>query len=159
MAAANPRRFVLDASVAPKWVLPEPQAADAARLRFAWQRGTVSLLVPELWVVEVGNALWARTRRDLPLRLTRRAAARALGELEAAGLARHPHGTLTSVAFTLACDGGITVYDATYLALAIRENAPLITADHRLVSNTRTLGLADHVLPLRDIAATLPPDT
>lgn len=143
--------FVIDASVSLKWVIPEPYAEEAARVRAAQGAGTVNLHVPELWVVEVGNALWARTRRTNSLELTRNEAARALAALVAAGLRRHDHSQLATLAFALACDAGITMYDATYLALAVREKSPLITADERLVADAREAGLGEYVIALGDV--------
>jgi predicted nucleic acid-binding protein len=59
------------------------------------------------------------------------------------------------VAYALACDAGITVYDALYLALAVREHAPLVTADLQLAAAARRIGLGEHVLSLPDTAAFL----
>ena len=52
-------RFVVDASVALKWFLPEPHEECAARLR----RAGSELGAPDLLHVEVANALWKRVRR------------------------------------------------------------------------------------------------
>ena len=155
MSNDGPPGFVVDASVSLKWVLPEPHAAESGHLRAAQEAGAITLHVPELWLVEVGNALWARTRRGGPLRLTRQDARRALAALGSAGLRRHGHGQLAPLSIVLACDTGITLYDATYLALAVREESPRVTADERLVANVRKAGLTDYVFALRDVGRTL----
>jgi predicted nucleic acid-binding protein len=58
-----------------------------------------------------------------------------------------------SDAFALAAAAGITVYDATYLTLAVRLETQVITGDERLA---RVLAghplLAPHVRSLRDFA-------
>ncbi|MGD8277853.1 MAG: type II toxin-antitoxin system VapC family toxin [Gemmatimonadota bacterium] len=154
-AAKGIRRLVIDASVSLKWVIPESHSSEADRLRQAQAAGKLQLHVPELWIAETGNALWVRTRRGLPLRLSRAEAARALTELMAVGLRRHRHADLVELALVLACDAGMTVYDATYLALAVRERVPLVTADEKLIDDASAAGHAEHVVALRDVPAFL----
>jgi predicted nucleic acid-binding protein len=153
--ATGVRRLVIDASVSLKWVIPEPYSREADLLRRAQAGGALQLHVPELWVTETGNALWVRTRRGLPLRLTPAEAELALVELLDVGLRRHRHADLVELALALACEAGMTVYDATYLALAVRERAPLVTADEKLAADARASGHGEHVLALRDVPAFL----
>ena len=44
-------------------------------------------------------------------------------------------------ALILAADNGITVYDALFCALAVRENVPLITSDNALVRRLTGTGV------------------
>ena len=53
------RGFVVDASVAVKWLVDEPQSDKAANLL----EDGLLLAAPELIYVEVANALWAIARR------------------------------------------------------------------------------------------------
>ena len=53
------RRYVLDASVAVKWLPPEDLSPQAVRLL----KGNNSFLAPDLIYGEVGNVLWKRARR------------------------------------------------------------------------------------------------
>lgn len=147
-----PQRWVLDASVALKWVLPEPLAVEAGLLLAALESGAAQFHVPELWLAEVANALWVRTRSAAPERLTPAEAASIASEFAGLGLRRHSHGDLIPLAVALACDSGITVYDALYLALAIHEGVRLVTADDLLV---RKAGLGDHVVALKRVADAL----
>lgn len=147
--------FVLDASVALKWVVAEPLAHEASLVLAGLESGSLRLHVPELWLAEVGNALWVRTRSAKPHRLTPAEAATIAGELARLRLRRHAHTDLVGPATALACDSGITVYDALYLALAIQEGVPLITADDRLATKARRAGLGDRVVALRNVADVL----
>ena len=54
-------------------------------------------------------------------------------------------------AFELAMLHNQTMYDSAYVALAIRENAPLVTADAKLYRALVTKGLAKYVILLSDI--------
>jgi len=62
------KSFVVDSSVAAKWLPPlnnEPLASEARGLLADWTRGKIELSVPDLLLVEVANVLWkaARTGR------------------------------------------------------------------------------------------------
>jgi predicted nucleic acid-binding protein len=61
------------------------------------------------------------------------AARQALKDLVDLGLSSHPMPALLKGAFELAGAYGITVYDASYLALARRLGVPCYTADRRLI--------------------------
>lgn len=47
-----------------------------------------------------------------------------------------PTKTILSVAFRIALDYDVSVYDASYLAVSCTVGAPLITADERLIAKT-----------------------
>jgi predicted nucleic acid-binding protein len=120
-------RFVPDASVILKWVLDADDEADrdaALQLLLGWQRGTLELLVPPLWIYEVGNILCLKRSRDAEQALT---ALRALAMIERTSTA------LVAEAASLTIRYGVTFYDATYLALARLSTATLITADARFL--------------------------
>ena len=54
-------RWVVDASVALKWCLPsgeEEFVPQAERLLDSYDRGKFQFLVPDLFWIELGNALW-----------------------------------------------------------------------------------------------------
>jgi predicted nucleic acid-binding protein len=53
------RRYVVDASVAVKWFVPEIHSAEALRLLSLY----CELLAPDLLPSEFGNILWKKTRR------------------------------------------------------------------------------------------------
>ncbi len=52
-------KFVVDASVAIRWVLPEIHTAAALRLRHP----DYELFVPDFFFPELGNVFWKRIRR------------------------------------------------------------------------------------------------
>ncbi len=124
---------VLDASVVVKWWFCEDQVAlaNAARTFLqAYCAGDLEIHAPDLLYAEVGNVLWKATRlRDWPPR----AARQAVKDLVDLGLSSHPMPGLLPGAFELAAAYGITVYDASYLALARRLGAPCYTSDRRLI--------------------------
>ncbi len=119
------RPVVVDASVAVKWFLPEIHAEEALRLL---SPGLV-LLIPDLLYSEVGNILWKRVRSGEITPDEASALLQVLGDLP---LVVHPSWPLVMSAMEIACNTGRTVYDSLYVALAVRENALLVTADERL---------------------------
>ena len=124
---------VVDASVAIKWYVDEVHTAEAEQLL----DGRFELHAPELLLAEFGNILWKKCRQD-ELDLTEAEEA-----LELFGKQRvilHPHTTLIKTALLGAIEAGQSVYDWTYLSLALSLTCPLVTADRRFylgLRNTR----------------------
>lgn len=139
-------RYVVDASVAAKWLLPEDHTEQAERLLAA----DATLFAPDLLYAEVGNVLWKRVLRG---ELTQQAADEALALLLQVDVAITPMQSLVVPAFALACRFERTVYDATYLALALELDAVLVTSDQRLCSALRGTALQPCILWIGDVAA------
>jgi predicted nucleic acid-binding protein len=129
------RLIVPDASVILKWVLPpkdEPHAAAALRLRDAAINGKLRLIVPALWLYEVGNILV----RKFPAQ-----AAAILDALVAFGITEgSPGDKWRRRAVDLVIEHGVTFYDAAYHALALVEGGIFVTADERYVSRAGRSG-------------------
>lgn len=137
--------FVVDASVAVKWLMPEPHEAPAGRLLHAGH----DLLVPDLVFVEVANALWKRVIRGETVVETAIHALQTLGSLP---LQVHPSQPLLPLAVELAARFARTVYDSLYLAVAMIRHCPLVTADRRLYDALATSALRTHLLWVADVA-------
>ncbi len=134
----TPKPFVVDASVAVKWFLPEIHAEAASRVL----SGGHNLLVPDLVFPEVGNILWKRVRAG---EVTPEEAEVVMQTLGALPLAVHPSWPLVLPALEIAVQTQRTVYDSLYLALAVREDAALVTADERLYNALQGTPLAAHL--------------
>ncbi len=143
-APATVHRVVVDASVAVKWFVPEIHAGAARRLL---REGNV-LLAPDLIWSEVANALWRKWRdtelaaedvegilndfRRYPLRICS-------GEL------------LYDVAWPVARASGRTFYDSLYLALAMSNGCPLVTADSRFYNAIKETPWGQSCLWVEDV--------
>lgn len=124
--------YVIDASVAAKWVLPareEPFAAEALELLEDYVAGQVRFFVPDLFWAELGNILWKSARLR---RLSAPAAETSLRSISERAFPTVPSLGLLEDAFALALAFDRTVYDAIYVALAVRLKSQLITADQAL---------------------------
>jgi len=132
-------RFVLDASVAVAWGLADEADTYPEEVLDALAEGEA--VVPPLWFLEVSNALlvaerrkrlkWAEVRQflallqALPITVDPETPARIFGEVVA-----------------LAREQGLSVYDATYLDLAMRSGLPLATMDCALSTAADRVGVA-----------------
>jgi predicted nucleic acid-binding protein len=120
------KELIVDASVAAKWVLNEPEA-DSARALFH----EAVLLAPELLWAELGSLLWRRQRMG---EFDPAAAREMLSDLRAlpiTSFALHP---LLPLALEISIALNHSVYDCIYLALSETESCPVVTADDRLLS-------------------------
>ena len=147
VVADLPGTVVIDASVGLKWVVGEA-GSDIAAAIIAGRR----LLVPDLFWVETANALAGKVRRN---ELSRAEARDAWYDLSLAPVMARP---LTpdslAPALTLAQDLNHSVYDCIYLALAVAEHCPVVTADRRFVDVVSSHPyLADRLVLLDDLAA------
>ena len=138
-------RLVVDASIVVKWVIPEEYSEHAVLLRDDHLDGRVEAHAPDLLLLEAASALRKYVLRGL---LEPGKALRALQLLSEAGIGLEPvDGELALEALRLSLQLGITPYDAAYIALARRLQAPLYTADDRLASNpaVASLGIVRHI--------------
>lgn len=138
--------YVVDASVAVKWLVTEPFSDQAVRLL----DDDLTLIAPELLFAEAANALWALCRRG---DIDKADFATAIDVLKAAPVARPASmRQLTASASRLAIDLGHPVYDCYYLALSVQEHYPVVTADRRFHDLVRAHPyLADRIVHVQDI--------
>ncbi|HEX8265612.1 MAG TPA: type II toxin-antitoxin system VapC family toxin [Pyrinomonadaceae bacterium] len=116
--------YVVDASVSVKWYIPEIYEREATRIL----KGGHLFHVPELVQPEFSNIIWKKVRRG---EITR-----AEGERIVTAFARkrwtiYPHKRIIKSAYTGSGATGQTVYDWTYLALAISLSCEFVTADEK----------------------------
>ena len=128
------KTFVVDASVGAKWASPqiiEALADRADSFLQAYMDGSVEILVPDLFWIEIGSFLRKAAKRG---QIT---VALATGALDAM-LNRHfrtlPSRSVLPEALKIASDFDRTIYDSIYVALAVASKTELITADERLVN-------------------------
>lgn len=123
--------FVLDASVPACWALQDEEdpRADKAFARIK----TDEAVVPSLWWFEIRNILVVNERRK---RITQSDTGVFLRDLAALRV-RVDWEPQESVVLRLARNHHLSVYDASYLELALREAIPLATLDAQLTAAAR----------------------
>lgn len=125
--------FVIDASIAIKWVVDEANSREALRLRHE------RLFAPELLVAECANVLWKKVRRG-ELMLPEALLAGRL--IERAGIQFHALRPLMERAQNLAAMLDHAVYDCFYLALAEAIDTDFITADRIFAQKVRGIDMS-----------------
>jgi predicted nucleic acid-binding protein len=132
---------VLDCSTALAWCFPGEKAEYPQAVLDSLD--SVTAFVPSIWPLEVANALlvgerrkrctqadtsaWTGFLQSLPITVDDETTARAWGDI-----------------LTLALSQNLSVYDATYLELALRRALPLATLDDRLNAAAGTIGVPLH---------------
>jgi len=126
---AGPQLAVIDASVAAKWFLAEPESQTSLELRRAHVDARVVLNAPVFLPFEVANALRYHAL------LGAESVAVAVGKLFGVQIRLDPPAPESlSQAVEVAYRTGLTVYDAAYLALAERLDCTLYSADERQIA-------------------------
>lgn len=127
-------KWVVDASVAAKWLAPEAESPLADTLL------ADELLAPDLLYAEVANILWKKQQREQMTPGAVDVASRWLLQLP---LVVHESADLMAPALSLALRLQHPAYDCFYLALARQSGCALVTADRRLFERCQQPDAAD----------------
>jgi len=122
------QKVVADASIVAKWFLKENFSDKAMQLRDSFVTGKLTISVPSLLFYEALNALWhSGLFKEEELTL-------AASSLYKYGFdVWEPRGKTYEQSAMLSSRHDISVYDATYVALAHHLEATLYTADSELI--------------------------
>ena len=132
-------RFVVDASVAVKWLVPESHADAARRIL----NPNNELLAPDLIWAEVGNVIWKKWRRG---EVPGHAAGDLLQDFHRYPVQTFASQALMTTAWDVAERYSRSFYDSLYLALAARAECPLVTADLKLYNRLKTGAFAERLV-------------
>lgn len=120
---------VLDASVVVKWIVREPGHEEARLVSVRAQ----DVSAPSHIVVEVGRALLRHARAGpISHEDVRRALSGVLGSVRLIGA-----DVLIQDAYQIAATAHVTIYDALYVAAAVRQDCEMVRADARLTAGLR----------------------
>ena len=123
---------VVDASVALKWIIDEPDSMVAVTLLNSWTDQGIKVIAPALLTYEVANTLH---RQVIKSKITYAEAKQGLTDFYATGvlLTFLQYEDISAQAMEFAYNFNLpATYDAHYLALALREECEYWTADTRL---------------------------
>ena len=119
-------RLVIDASVAVKWVVPEPDSDRAEALL------DHALMAPDLLFAECANVLWKKVQRGELSKGEADIAAQTLEQADIAIASTRGH-----LASAIAVELDHPAYAAVYLSVAQAAELRLVTADDRLIRKVR----------------------
>jgi len=126
------------------WVFPDEASKTTAELRDLLVDHRA--FVPSLWPVEVGSVLLAAAQRD---RISTDEWSHICASLDALPIEIDPVSTsrVWGPALTLARRHSLSIYDATYLELALRMQLPLATLDQALTVAAQAAGVDTPATP------------
>lgn len=135
-------RFVLDNSVAMRWLFADGSEADLAYAGHVLELLTQEdgeAVVPVLWPLEVGNVI---VRAEAKRLISEARSTEFLGLLDDMAIAIDGHTATHALHDTmqLARRFRLSTYDASYLELTLREGLPLATLDTDLRSALAATG-------------------
>ena len=133
--------YVVDASVAVKWFVPEELTEEA----LSYLSDEHELLAPDLLWPEFANIVWKKVRRG---ELTPDEARRILSLCQQVPLKVTASTNLIDSALEIALGLDRTVYDSMYLALAAHRDCVMLTADRRLFKAVDSSELSGHIAHL-----------
>jgi predicted nucleic acid-binding protein len=122
--------LIVDASVALKWVIDEPDAETAAALL------TRSMMAPDLFQAEIGHALTKRVRRSQTSPEQAQAGFAAILSRVSLLSTRSLGASALNYSIVLRH----TIYDCFYLAMAEASGRPFVTSDGVFVRKLRESG-------------------
>ncbi len=126
--AESIKRYIVDASFILSYLLPDEEKDATTRALFEqFKKGTVIFLAPELLPFEVCNSIKVAIIRH---RITSLQAKKLIKVFLEYGISFESINFLKT--FLLAEEHNLSLYDASYLALAKTKRASLLTADKRL---------------------------
>lgn len=133
--------FVLDNSVTMSWCFPDEHDSYAQDVLKALPG--VAAAVPALWPLEVANILLVGERRG---RISQADSATFIGLLEGLPIRIDDETSehAMKAALNLARAQNLSVYDASYLELALRRGLPIATLDAKLKAAAAALGIGPY---------------
>jgi predicted nucleic acid-binding protein len=126
--------YVLDSSVAFKWLIAEPDSPNALRLLDDFRSGVHKLFAPDILPIEVGHAL---TRAERNGRISPTIGYGLWASMMTDCPQLFPSLPLMPQAYALSSQMRVGIYDCLYVALAEQEQCELVTADNRLINTFR----------------------
>ena len=125
-------KYVLDSSLAFKWVVPEPYTDKALLLRDDFKNGVIELLAPDFFTLEIAHAL-AKAERQKRINPTE--GGTFWLDIMTTCPILHPATPLVPRAYEIASQARIGIYDCLYVVLAEQERCEFATADDKLIKN------------------------
>jgi predicted nucleic acid-binding protein len=138
-------RYVLDRSVAVRWQVAQSHFEKAVSVLEQFKAGQVDLVAPDVIVPELGHVL---RKLVVGRKLDADMAARFLERFLSLPIPMEPATGLAREALDLALRHSATFYDSLYVALAIRQDLRVLTADQPMCDAFARLERTVHVASL-----------
>jgi len=133
-------KYILDANVALKVVLPEKDSDKATHLLRDFQNQVHELLAPDVFPIELAHVLTKAERQKI---LKQGEAIHKLTHILSMRPDLHPYLPLLPRAIEISSKMRVGAFDCLYVALAEQEGCELVTADTKLIGNLPGYPLVD----------------
>lgn len=132
----NSYDFVLDCSITMAWCFEDESTDYTDAILDSLEKRIA--IVPTIWPLEVANVLLISKKNK---RISEVQAANFIDALSTLPIVIDPSTSARAMhsIFVLAGQSDLTIYDAAYLELAIREEIPLLTLDKGLIKAAKKL--------------------
>ena len=137
-------KYIIDSSVAFKWVVPEIDSDKADDLRTEYLLGLHEFHAPDIFPIELAHAL---TRAERQLRIVVGQARSHLVDVFTTAPKIQTYRPFLDRAVEISSQMRVGVYDCVYVALAEHEGCELVTGDDKLVAN-----LSEHFPFIRSLS-------
>ena len=136
-------RYILDASVAARFLLSESLSAEATAVLRDYIEGRVELAAPSILTYEVGNALWKAVRnKSMELDAAEAKQRNLIGlDIPTVELDSGDHRDILDWAHT----HDATYYDGAYVTAAKKLGSTLLTADNKLYRKSSEAQSTQHL--------------
>jgi len=131
--------FVVDASVGFSWVYQSQATNDTDALLNDVVSGA-AVVVPTLWFFEIANVLLIAERRKKLTAAQRKAALKSLEALTL-NIDEEGHRSAFRKTSEISDKYGLSIYDGTYLELALRRKLPIASRDEPLRAAAKKAGV------------------
>ncbi|BDI29917.1 ribonuclease VapC [Capsulimonas corticalis] len=137
-AEEAPKQFIIDCSLTMAWCFEDEATPESRALQDRLE--SEDAVVPSIWPLEVANVLLVGERRG---RLTQADVTQFITILQSLpiNVDHAAEGVVFGQVLALARAHRLSVYDASYLELALRRNLALATFDRELRQAAQTLGV------------------
>jgi len=128
-------KYVLDSSVAVKWVLSEQLSDKGQLLRDDFRNGLHILLAPDFFPIEIGHAL---TRAERQKRIPVGGSLVLLADALSTSPIFHSSLPYLKRSCEISSQMRVGIYDCSYVAKAEQEKCELLSADDKLLKNLQS---------------------
>jgi predicted nucleic acid-binding protein len=136
----NSANIIIDASVIIKWLLPDEEDKIALKIKQDFDGMILTIIIPHLTYYEIGNVLKTAIKRE---RISENSAKKLYSALIDLEFVVYATKDLFALALSKSIDFDISVYDASYIALAEYLQVPFLTADRKLLNKVKNKFVID----------------
>jgi predicted nucleic acid-binding protein len=136
----NSTNIIIDASIIIKWLLPDEEDKIALKIKQDFDKEMLTITIPHLTYYEIGNVLKTAIKRE---RISEDSAKKLYSALIDLEFVVYATKDLFALTLSKSIDFDISVYDASYVALAEYLQKPFVTADRKLLNKVKNKFVID----------------